>query len=128
MINRKPYPTDLKDAEWEHLERVLPRRRDPRGAKSKHGARELLNAILYVTRNGCIWEALPHDFPPYKTVYDYYRKLCRRGVWQRILDALREQVRVEAGRNAHPSIVVLDSQSSKTTEKGANVGLIRTNE
>lgn len=128
MIKRKPYPTDLTDAQWEQLEKLLPRRRDPRGAKSKHSPRELLNALLYVTRNGCIWEALPHDFPPYKTVYDYYRKLCRRAVWQRILDALREQVRVGAGRAAHPSIVVLDSQSSKTTEKGANVDLTPINE
>lgn len=114
MSKQKPYPTDLKDAEWERLERLLPDE-----AKSKHSARELLNAILYVTRNGCIWGDLPHDFPPYKTVHDYYRKLCRRGVWQPILGALREPVRVEAGRDAHPSIVVLDRQSSKTTEKGA---------
>lgn len=127
MTKRKPYPSDLKDAEWEQLEKLLPQRRDRRGAKPKHSSRELLNAILYVTRNGCIWEALPHDFPPYKTVYDYYRKLCRRGVWQRILDALREQVRVKVGRDAHPSIVVLDSQSSKTTEKGANGDLTLTN-
>jgi transposase len=88
----------------------------------------LVNAILYVTRNGCSWEALPHDLPPYKTVYDYYRKLCRRGVWQGILAGLRQQVRRQAGRETHPSIVVVDSQSVKTTEKGVNEGLTRINE
>lgn len=127
MNTRKAYPTDLTDSEWEHMETMLPQRRDPRGAKARHEARELLNAIFYVTRNGIGWAALPHDLPPYKTVYDYYRKLCRRGVWERILDALRQHVRMQAGRDPQPSIVVLDSQSVKTTEKGANGALTRTN-
>lgn len=128
MSDRKAYPTDLTDAQWERLEPLLPRRRDPRGAKIVHARREQINAILYITRNGCGWEALPHDFPPHKTVYDYYRKLCRRGVWERILDTLRENVREQAGRNAHPSVVVLDSQAVKTTEKGANVATTRISE
>lgn len=128
MMTRKAYPSDLTDEEWQHLKGLLPQRRDPRGAKAKHEARELLNAIFYVTRYGCTWDALPHDFPPYKTVYDYFRKLCRRGVWQQLLDPLREQVRVQAGREAHPSIVVIDSQAVKTTEKGANAASTRTNE
>ena len=91
-----------------------------------HRRRELLNAIIYVTRNGCVWEALPHDYPPYKTVYDYYRKLCRRGVWVAMVDALRRQVRVQAGREAEASIGVLDSQSVKTTERGVNMAATAT--
>jgi putative transposase len=78
-----------------------------------------LNAIFYWVRNGCIWAALPHDFPPYQTVADYQRKLSQRGVWVTILDALRGQVRQQAGREVDPSIIVVDSQSVKTTEKGA---------
>ena len=128
MNTRKAYPTDLTDSEWEHLEKLLPQRRDQRGAKARHDVRELLNAIFYVTRNGIVWAALPHDFPPYKTVYDYYRKLSRRGVWEHVLDALRQHVRMQAGRDPHPSIVVLDSQSVKTTEKGANVVLTHISE
>lgn len=107
---------------------MLPQRRDTRGSKGKHSRREVLNAIFYVARNGCVWEALPHDFPPYKTVYDYYRKLCRRGVWVALVDTLRQQVRVQAGGEAEPSIVVLDSQranSQRCTPKWGVLGSIR---
>lgn len=117
-MTRKAYPTDLTDEQWEHLQGMLPQRRDNRGARNQHTRRELLNAILYVTRNGIVWEALPHDFPPYKTVYDYFRKLTQRGMWVKIVDALRGEVRQQAGREAHPSIIVIDSQAVKTTEKG----------
>lgn len=120
MTTRKAYPTDLTDAQWERIEGLLPQRRDRRGAVARHTRRELLNGILYVTRNGIVWEALPHDLPPYKTVYDYFRKLTRRGVWVRIVDALRAQVRQQAGRDADPSVLVIDSQAVRTTEKGAN--------
>jgi transposase len=120
MDTRQAYSTDLTDGQWEKLEPLLLKRRDARGAKPKHSRWELLNAIFYVTRNGVIWEALPHDFPPYKTVTDYYRKSCQRGVWPSVLDALRQQVRQQAGRDPEPSIVVMDSQSVKTMEKGAH--------
>ena len=112
---------ELTDFEWSVIEPLLPKRRDPRGAKTIHTRRELLNAIFYVVRQGIVWEALPHDFPPYKTVYDYFLKLNRRGVWTRIADELRVQVRVAAGREAQPSVVLVDSQASKTTEKGGRV-------
>lgn len=120
MSQRKAYSTDLSDQPWEQIEPLLPQRRDPRGAKRRHSPRELLNAIFYITRNGGSWEALPHDFPPYKTVYDYSWKLCQREMWVHMLDALRQPVRVKAGRDAHPRIGVMDSPSAKTTEKGAN--------
>ena len=126
MKTRKAYPSDLNDQEWALIEPLLPKRRDPRGAKPKHERRELLNAIIYVVRQGNVWEALPHDFPPYKTVYDYFRKLNQRGVWVPILDHLREKVRIQAGRKAQPSVVVMDSQAAKTTEKGGHVALTLT--
>jgi transposase len=122
MTTRKRYPTDLTDQQWEQIEPLLPKRRDPRGRQATHSRRELLNAILYLTRNGCSWEALPHDFPPPKTVSDYYYDLCHRGAWERIVDALRRKVRQAAGREAEPRIVVLDSQAVKTTEKGGRKG------
>jgi putative transposase len=116
----------LKDEEWELIAPLLPVRRDKRGAKSLHSRRELFNAMFYVIRQGITWEALPHDFPPYKTVYDYFYKLNKQGVWPTILDQLRQKARVQAGREAEPSIVVLDSQSAKTTEKGGVVATTRT--
>jgi putative transposase len=126
MNTRKAYSTDLKDEEWELIAPLLPVRRDKRGAKSLHSRRELFNAMFYVIRQGITWEALPHDFPPYKTVYDYFYKLNKQGVWPTILDQLRQKARVQAGREAEPSIVVLDSQSAKTTEKGGVVATTRT--
>src|SRR5688572_29406266 len=126
MNERKAYPSDLDDTQWAEIEVLLPVRRDRRGVKTAHSRRELVNAILYVTREGISWSALPHDFPPYKTVYDYLYKLQKRGIWQKILDRLRRKIRVKAGREAEPSIVVMDSQSVKTTEKGGFAALMVT--
>jgi transposase len=127
MTERKAYPSDLNDTQWAEIEPLLPLRRDERGAKACHSRRELINAILYVTREGISWSALPHDFPPYKTVYDYLYKLQKRGIWQSILDSLRRKARQKAGRESEPSIVVMDSQSVKTTEKGGYEASMVTN-
>ncbi len=105
MKTRKAYPSDISEQEWAWIEPLLPTRCDPRGAKAKHSRRELLNAIFYVVRQGIVWEALPHDFPAYKTVYDYFRKLNRQGGWVRIVDHLRGQVRIAAGRDPQPSVL-----------------------
>jgi transposase len=126
MKNDQTYPSDLTDEQWSQLEPLLPPRRDPRGAKPKHSRRTLLNAIFYLTRYGVTWDALPHDFPPYKTVQDFHRKLVKRGVWERMMDTLRQQVRQQAGRDPNPSVVVMDSQSVKTTEKGGRAAWMDT--
>ncbi len=117
MTKRKAYPTDLSDKEWALLEPLLPTQRT--GRPRKYSQREMLNAILYITRTGCSWRMMPHDLPPWQAVYAYFRKLMGEGAWEEVNDTLREAVRQQAGREAHPSMLIVDSQSVKTTEKGA---------
>lgn len=119
---KQPYPTDLTDKEWGIIEPILPVAQT--GRPRKYSQREMFNAILYVTRTGCSWRMLPHDLPPWKAVYAYFRKLQKLRLWQQINDELRQQVRVAAGRETHPSTLVADSQSVKTTEKGALVAMM----
>ena len=114
---RRPYPSDVTDAQWRVLVSLLPPAK-PGGRPRSVEVREVADAILYVARNGTTWRALPHDFPPWRTVYHYFRAWRRDGTWERVHDALRDQVRAQAGRAASPSAAIIDSQSVKTTEKG----------
>lgn len=120
-MERKPYPDDLTDAQWALLEPLLPKAR-PGGRPRTTDVREVVNAILYLTRSGCGWRHPPHEFPPYPTVHDYYRNWRLDGTWERVNARLRERVRVAAGRKREPEIAVLDSQSVKTTERGGESG------
>jgi putative transposase len=114
---RKAYQSDLSDAEWSFLEPLLPCPKAT-GRPKTHSAREILDAIFYVLRGGCAWRLLPHDFPPWKTVYHYFRSWRLDGTWERMHSALRERVRVRLGRNSQPSAAIVDSQSVKTTGVG----------
>lgn len=112
----KSYPSDLSDAEWELLKPLLP---SPKGFGHpvEVDFREILTGIFFVQRTGCQWEMLPHDLPPYTTVYGYFQSWQRRGVWQQMHDQIRHQLRQELGRDEHSSVAIADSQSVKTTEK-----------
>ena len=116
-MSRPRYPSDLTDRQWRRLAPLVPPAK-PGGRPRSADVREVVNAILYVLRNGVVWRALPHDFPPWKTVYHYFSAWRRDGTWEAIQEALREQVRAKDGRAASPSAAILDSQSVKTTEKG----------
>ena len=114
---RKAYQSDLSDAEWSCLEPHLPAPKAT-GRPKMHATRESLNAIFYVVRGGRAWRLLPHDFPPWKTVYHYFRSWRLDGTWERLHAALRKRVRVRLKRNPQPSAGIVDSQSIKTTGVG----------
>jgi transposase len=116
MDERKAYPSDLKDKEWKRIEPFLVR--GIMGRPMKHEARELINAIFYVLQTGCSWRALPHDLPPWQTVYAYFRKLQREGTWQRMNDVLRQDVRVQAGVTRNRAQPASTARASKRRKKG----------
>ena len=120
MEPRRPYPSDLTDAQWAIVEPLVvrPPRADGRGRPREVDLREVVNALLYVLHEGCRWRALPHDFPAWGTVYWYFARWTDDGTLVQLHDALRRQVREQAGRDPEPSAIIIDSQSVKATENG----------
>src|SRR5215472_12122133 len=121
MEDRRAYDTDLTDAEWDRLEALVPAAK-PGGRPPKHTRREIVNGICYAIRSGGAWKLLPHDLPPWRTVYHYFWFWRRQGIWERIHDTVREWVRQAAGREGQPSGAVLDSRSVRTSEQGGARG------
>lgn len=113
-MERKAYPSDVNDIEWLILEPLIPAEKHG-GRHREVNMREIINAIFYVLRGGNSWRMLPHDLPPWSTVYGYFRTWRDDGSWERMNDALREAVRLQAGREAEPSAAIIDSQSVKTS-------------
>ena len=111
------YPTDLSDEEWRCIRAHLP---EPtgQGRPRLHSLRAILDAVFYVLKSGCPWRLLPKDFPPWKTVYDWFRRWRIDGTWERLNAELRERLRSRLGRNPNPSAGIVDSQSVKTTGVG----------
>lgn len=117
---RRSYPTDLSDPEWKIIKEIL-EREEPytTGRPPEVDLREIWNAIFYINKTGCQWQYLPHDFPPPTTVNYHYLKWMRKGIYQKVNEALRQQLRKKVGRNENPSAAIIDSQSVKgTVESG----------
>src|SRR5713101_6492788 len=126
MPERKAYPSDLTDAQWEVLEPLIPAVAED-ATNVVYTRREIVNGILYVLRSGCPWRLVPHDLPAWGTLYWYFRIWRNDGTWEEILHALRRQLRHQQGRDPEPSAAVIDSQSIKTSavrgpEKGYDAG------
>ena len=103
------YPSDLTDKEWSIIEPFF-----PLGNKSNWHKRSLINAVLYLVKTGCQWRFSPRDFPPRDTVWSFYRRARKSGLWERVMDALVKKTRANANRDESPSYGLIDSQSAKT--------------
>jgi transposase len=121
MTTRRPYPSDLSDARWALVEPTLTawRQRERRaglsiGRPPRHDLRAVLDAILYVDRTGIPWRYLPHEYPPHQTVYYYFARWQKEGVFEQLSGLLRRLVRIAGGRGPEPTACVIDSQSVKT--------------
>jgi putative transposase len=112
------YPSDVSDTEWRIIGRLLPATK-PGGRPRATDMRSVIDAIFYLLRSGCAWRMLPRDFPPYSTVYMYFKQWKDEGIWEKIHDTLRDRIRSGEGHQKSPSAAIVDSQSVKTTEKGA---------
>ena len=123
---RKKYLSDLTDEQWAIVSPMIPpAKQNPRGGRPrKVDMREVLNTLLYLNRSGCQWDMLPHDLLPKSTVYDYFAQWREDGTWTRLVQALRERNRVEAGREPPPAPRASRANRSRPRRSGApSVGM-----
>lgn len=119
--SNQAYPTDLNDTEWAQIAPYLPAPHTT-GRPREVNWQDILNAIFYIVKNGCVWRCLPHDFPAWQTVYYYFRWLHKNLLWEKLNTIIRERVRVQEGHEAQASAMILDSQSVKSAEGGEQIG------
>lgn len=119
--SKQEYPTDLNDTEWMQIAPYLPER-GTKGRPPEYSWREILNGIFYVVKNGCVWRALPHDLPAWQTVYHYFARFRREGIWEQLNHTIRTSVRQKEGRQPEASAMIIDSQTAKSAECGETRG------
>jgi putative transposase len=112
------YPSDLTDAQWEKISIFF-----PSGNKSSIHKRSLVEAVLYLVKTGCQWRLLPHDYPKWSTVKSFYYRAVKNGIWEKVMDYLVQEIRINADRNANPSYALIDSQSVKTCYNSESRGI-----
>ena len=116
-MSNQLYPSDLTDREWEYIKSMIPSAK-PGGRDRQTDMRQTVNAIFYLIRTGCAWRFIPQSYPPWQTVYGYFRQWRKDGTWKRIHDRLRAKAREKEGRQSQPSAAVIDSQTVKSTDRG----------
>ena len=117
------YDSDVSQKEWTIIEPYF-QPTDNRGAAPKHAKRDIVNAIFYLNKTGCQWRMLPSDFPPWQTVYDHYNNWCRRGVWEKVLDALNELHRKKTANPPHPVMALSTRKASKRSQRVKRVAMM----
>lgn len=116
------YPCCLSAEQYQILEPLLKSESSSKaGRPIKHDLRLMMNAILYTLKTGCQWRMLPKDFPVWQTVYSFFRKLKKTGLWKTIMDALRSLVRVSEGKSPNPTAGIIDARTNKAAVKYVNV-------
>jgi putative transposase len=115
------YPSNVSDKEWLLIMQYFTYGND--GNRSRYKKRDLVNAVFYVVKSGCQWRMLPHDFPPWKSVYSFYKRAKDKGIWEEIMRDLVKNCRLQAGRASNPSYSIIDSQSVKTTGAAESRGI-----
>lgn len=115
------YPSDLTDKQWELIKEHFST--GNYGKSRKHRQKDLINGVLYVIKTGCQWRFLPKEYPPWKTVYSFYKRAKDKGIWEKMMRDLVKKSRIKMGRNPDPSYSLIDSQSAKTTDKAQERGI-----
>ena len=115
------YPSDLTDKQWLAISQYFDT--GNYGKSRKHSKRLLIDAVFYILKTGCQWRFLPKDYPPWKTVYSFYKRAKDKGIWEQIMQSLVEESRRRSGKDRSPSYSLIDSQSVKTTSRSECRGI-----
>lgn len=114
------YPSDMSDTEWEIIKPLVAESK--RGRPREHDIRSVLNGIFYVNRTGCQWRYLPKHYPQWDTCYGYFLRFSKKGIWEKIMDRLRDYARLTEGKSEQPTAAIIDSQTIQTTQARENIG------
>lgn len=112
------YPSDLKEHQWDLIKHHF-----PSGNRAKHNKKSFVDSVFYVTKTGCQWRWLPSDFPPWQTVYSFYRRAKVKGIWEQINHDLVKKCRLKIGKKPEATFAIIDSQSVKTTDRAEKRGI-----